>query len=98
MINNWAADIVQATSHPQSLNDLREAILTDIGVLTANHPGDARPVIIQNLLRHAVSELISDSIINSLLVTSSYEANTQLARIHEHIFNRWFSLLFTELC
>lgn len=48
----------------------------------------ATPMIVQNLLRHAMSETISEGIINCLIVTSSSEANTQLTRIHEHLFAR----------
>jgi hypothetical protein len=43
---------------------------------------------VQNLLRHAMSETISEGIINCLIVTNSSEANIQLTRIHEHIFAR----------
>jgi hypothetical protein len=42
----------------------------------------------QNLLRHALSESISENIINCLIITNSTEANIQLTRIHEHLFSR----------
>lgn len=43
---------------------------------------------VQCYLRHAMSEAISEGIINVLIVTNSSEANAQLTRIHEHIFAR----------
>jgi len=43
---------------------------------------------VQCLLRHALSETISEGFINCLIVTNSKEANIQLTRIHEHIFAR----------
>lgn len=46
---------------------------------------------VQCLLRHAMSETISEGIINCLIVTNSSEANIQLTRIHEHIFARRLS-------
>ena len=45
-------------------------------------------MLVQNLLRHAMAETISEGIINCLIVTDSPEANIQLTRIHEHIFSR----------
>lgn len=50
--------------------------------------GNATPMQVQNLLRHAISQAISEGIVNCLIVTSSQEANVQLTRIHEHIFAR----------
>jgi hypothetical protein len=49
---------------------------------------EANPMQVQNLLRHAMSETISEGIVNCLIVTNSSEANDQLTRIHEHIFAR----------
>jgi len=43
---------------------------------------------VQNILRHAMSELISSEVINVLMVTNSADANVQLTRIHEHLFSR----------
>jgi len=45
-------------------------------------------MIVQNLLRHAMAETISEGFVNCLIVTSSSEANDQLTRIHEHLFAR----------
>ncbi|KAG8933589.1 hypothetical protein FRC01_008130 [Tulasnella sp. 417] len=84
LINRWAADIVRAP--PVPLNDIRDAALAD---LSGPEPdSEATPVIVQNLLRHAISETICEGIINVLIVTNSNEANEQLTRIHEHIFTR----------
>jgi hypothetical protein len=55
----------------------------DTGLFT-----EARPMMVQSVLRHAMSEAISEGIINCLIVTSSAEANVQLTRIHEHLFAR----------
>ncbi|KAG9045563.1 hypothetical protein FS837_006107 [Tulasnella sp. UAMH 9824] len=84
LINRWAADIVRAP--PVPLNAIRDAALSD---LSGPEPdSEATPVIVQNLLRHAISETICEGIINVLIVTNSNEANEQLTRIHEHIFTR----------
>ncbi|KAG8864792.1 hypothetical protein FRB96_003378 [Tulasnella sp. 330] len=84
LINRWAADIVRAP--PVPLAHIRNAALAD---LEGPRPSsDATPVICQNLLRHAMSEAISEGIVNNLIVTNSPEANIQLTRIHEHIFAR----------
>lgn len=40
-----------------------------------------------SLLRHAISQTVSEGVINCLIVTDSPEANIQLTRIHEHIFS-----------
>lgn len=37
-----------------------------------------------------MAQLISEGIVNCLIVTDSPEANIQLTRIHEHIFSREF--------
>ena len=50
---------------------------------------------IQAYLRHAMAEVISEGIINCLIVTNSSEANVQLTRIHEHIFARKFSFTWS---
>jgi hypothetical protein len=49
---------------------------------------EARPMMVQSLLRHAIAEAISEGFINCLIVTSVADANIQLSRIHEHIFAR----------
>ncbi|KAI0034731.1 hypothetical protein K488DRAFT_39053, partial [Vararia minispora EC-137] len=88
LINRWASDILR--SPPAALSSLRTAILSDIlgGEPDASSDEDARPMIVQSLLRHALAETVCEDVINCLVVTSSTEANIQLARIHEHIFAR----------
>ncbi|KAG8899614.1 hypothetical protein FRB99_006534 [Tulasnella sp. 403] len=85
LINRWAADVVRSPPYP--LNVLRDAALSD---LEGPQPEtlEASPVMCQNLLRHAMSEVICEGIVNVLVVTNSNEANIQLTRIHEHIFTR----------
>ncbi|KAG8984953.1 hypothetical protein FRB90_005039, partial [Tulasnella sp. 427] len=84
LINRWAADVVRAP--PVPLNDIRDAALSDLEGPAPD--SEATPVIVQNLLRHIMSEAICEGIINVLVVTNSTEANEQLTRIHEHIFGR----------
>ena len=82
---------------PATLNVLRDAALSDI---FGNPPQDdntiAPPGVVQALLRHAMSESVSEGIINCLIVTNSGEANVQLTRIHEHLFASEFSFLLRE--
>ncbi|SJL19047.1 uncharacterized protein ARMOST_22654 [Armillaria ostoyae] len=59
-------------SPPASFDVICSAVLSDV----------------QYMLRHAMSETISEGIINCLMVTNSTDANIQLARIHEHLFAR----------
>lgn len=91
LINGWAVDVVR--THRHQLNDIRQAAISDI---YEGYPpeedettkGDATAIHVQNLLRHAISQAISEGIVNCLIVTNSQEANIQLTRIHEHIFAR----------
>lgn len=91
LINGWAVDVVR--TYRNQLNDIRQAAISDI---YEGYPpeeeeamrGDATAIHVQNLLRHAVSQAISEGIVNCLIVTNSQEANVQLTRIHEHIFAR----------
>ncbi|KAJ3844808.1 hypothetical protein EV361DRAFT_804802 [Lentinula raphanica] len=88
MINRWASDIVR--NPPVPLIDLCGAILNDLAsTITDTTPRyDGSSIQVQSLLRHIISETISEGIINCLVVTNSPEANDQLTRIHEHIFAR----------
>ncbi|KAH9023449.1 hypothetical protein EDB85DRAFT_316094 [Lactarius pseudohatsudake] len=45
-------------------------------------------MMVQSLLRHAMAEVISDGIINSLVVTNSADANLEYTRTHERLFAR----------
>jgi len=84
-ISRWAADVIR--NPPKSLDEIRAAAVDDLdGDLDGMPP--ATELQTQNLLRHALSETISESIINCLIITNSTEANIQLTRIHEHLFAR----------
>lgn len=88
LINRWASEHVLESRTP--LQDLAKAALAGI----AGGP-DLELVLdsvtslqASSYLRHAVSEAITDGVINCLIVTNSTEANIQLTRIHEHLFSR----------
>ena len=88
-MNRWAADVVR--NPPAALSDVYQAALADItGTGSSDSPDGATAIQVQNILRHALSEVISAEIINVLMVTNSAEANIQLTRIHEHLFSRAF--------
>ena len=74
---------------------LQKAILTDIayvGDSTALFT-DVRPMTVQYLLRNALVQVISEGIINSLIVTNSFEANLEFTRAHERLLDRTFPSL-----
>ncbi|KZV64881.1 hypothetical protein PENSPDRAFT_639113 [Peniophora sp. CONT] len=88
LLNRWAADTVRAAS-PADLDAMYNAALEDMGLDPAGEftaPG--RPAVVQNLLRHALAEVMSEGILNLLVVTSSTEANIELSRIHAILFER----------
>ncbi|KAG9311476.1 hypothetical protein JVU11DRAFT_8591 [Chiua virens] len=89
LMNRWAADVVRTP--PTSLSDIYLAALVDITGSAAYDtlpPDGATAIQVQNILRHALSEVISAEIVNVLMVTNSADANIQLTRIHEHLFAR----------
>ncbi|KAK4051513.1 hypothetical protein OIO90_004727 [Microbotryomycetes sp. JL221] len=45
-------------------------------------------IVVQSLLRHVMSLMLSDGIVNQLLVTNSADANQELTKLHEQLFNR----------
>jgi hypothetical protein len=78
------------TSAPiEALQEAMLTDLTDVGKSTALFT-DVRPMVVQCLLRHAMSEVISEGIINSMVVSNSAEANLELTNIHERLFDRTF--------
>lgn len=85
-INRWAAEVVRLP--PAPLEELYDACLYDL--LNGEQPPmlDPQPMVVQNLLRHVISETISEGLINCLTVTNSQEANLHISRIHEHLFDR----------
>jgi hypothetical protein len=102
LINRWAADVVRTP--PATLNVVRDAAIADIyGSDVQSDEGPTTPLIVQALLRHAMSDAVSEGIINCLMVTNSSEANVQLTRIHEHLFARksfisTFAIAKSDIC
>ncbi|GAA5878187.1 hypothetical protein JCM16303_002876 [Sporobolomyces ruberrimus] len=45
-------------------------------------------IVVQSLLRHVMSQLLCEGIVNRLLVTNSEEANQELTKLHEQLFHR----------
>ncbi|KAF8623603.1 hypothetical protein AX17_007306 [Amanita inopinata Kibby_2008] len=87
-INRWAAEVVGEAQVP--LEGIRKAALAGIagGMELDAYTSPVSSLQAQSYLRHAMSEAISDGVINCLIVTNSTEANIQLTRIHEHLFSR----------
>lgn len=86
LINRWAADIIRTP--PVPLKDIYYALLNDLIGEYEPSPQEPHPMQVQNLLRHAMSETISEAVVNCLMVTNSSEANNKLTHIHEQIFAR----------
>ncbi|KAF7374519.1 Pentafunctional AROM polypeptide [Mycena sanguinolenta] len=98
LINRFASEIIRQP--PTPIEIICEAALNDIvSGAEAAAVFTGTPMQVQCLLRHAISEVVSEGFINCLIVTNSKEANIQLTRIHEHIFARKarFSLEFSNL-
>lgn len=91
LINRWAADTVRTP--PATLDVVRDCALSDIyGQLPDPNNVPASPIVVQALLRHAMSDAVAEGIINCLIVTNSSEANVQLTRIHGHLYARMSSI------
>ena len=45
-------------------------------------------LVVQSLLRHVMSQMLADGIVNELLVTNSEDANRELTKLHDQLFNR----------
>ena len=88
LINRWASDIVRVPPAPATA--ICAAILNDLVPGLDLAEVDVTPMQLQCYLRHALSESISEGIINCLIVTNSMEANVQLTRVHEHLFARMY--------
>ncbi|KAF8258584.1 hypothetical protein EI94DRAFT_1122479 [Lactarius quietus] len=87
-LNGWASEVLRIAPTPAVA--LQEAVLTD-----TTHVGEntalftvVRPMTVHYLLRHALAQVISEGIINSLLVTNSVEANLGFTRAHERLLTR----------
>ncbi|KAI9432892.1 hypothetical protein BJY52DRAFT_1231706 [Lactarius psammicola] len=87
-IELWASEVLRITPAPAAA--LQQAVLTDLTDVgeTAALFTNIRPMTVQSLLRHAMAKVISDGVINSLIVTNSAEANLEFTRIHECLFAR----------
>jgi hypothetical protein len=72
---------------PAPLHEVRRAALSDLSG-PEDHDPEVRVMQVQNLLRHALADTISENVVNCLIITNSSEANVQLTRIHEHLFAR----------
>ncbi|KAF8628025.1 hypothetical protein AX15_004142 [Amanita polypyramis BW_CC] len=88
LINRWASELVQGSKIP--LHELARAALADMasGMELDYMLDSVTSLQVSSYLRHAMSEAITDGVINCLIVTNSTEANIQLTRIHEHLFSR----------
>lgn len=87
-INDWASKVLRIAPAPAAA--LQEAVLadiTDVGESTALF-SDVRQLTVQFLLRHALNRVISEGIVNSLVVTNSAEENVGLTRVHERLLTR----------
>jgi hypothetical protein len=89
-MNRWASEVLRIAPAPAAA--LQEAILTDIAYVEDNTAlfTDVRPTTVQYLLRHALAQVISEGIVNSLIVTNSFEANLEFTRVHERLLARKF--------
>ena len=89
-IDRWASEVLRIAPAPAAA--LQEAVLTDItdvGESTALFT-DVRPMTVQCLLQHAMSQVISEGILNSLIVSNSAEENLGLTSVHERLISRTF--------
>ena len=71
---------------------LQEAVLTAITDKEESTAlsTDVRPMTVQYLLQHAMGQVISEGIVNSLIVSNSAEENLVLTRVHERLLSRTF--------
>ncbi|SCV73265.1 BQ2448_7190 [Microbotryum intermedium] len=93
-INRFAADTL--SSRDYSRNQLASAIYADLPAISQSpflnsiqeFEDPESGIILQSLVRHALSSLLADGIVNSLLVTDSEEANEELTKLHATLFER----------
>ncbi|KAK2460953.1 hypothetical protein APHAL10511_007423 [Amanita phalloides] len=88
LINRWASEMAQESRIP--LLSLAKGALAGIagGAELELVLSSVTSLQVSSYLRHAMSDAITDGIVNCLMVTNSTEANIQLTRIHEHLFSR----------
>ena len=80
---------IAPASAPAALQEAVLADLTDVGESTALFT-DVRRMTMHCLLQHALTHVISEGIINSLIVSNSAEGNLALTRVHERLLTRMF--------
>ncbi|CDZ97148.1 hypothetical protein [Phaffia rhodozyma] len=85
LINRYASTLV--IRHPHLLPDFWAAVTKNCTENEGQHQ-DVASLRVQSLLRHAISKVICNGVVNRLLLTNSSEANERLWRIHECIFSR----------
>ena len=93
-INRWASEVLRIAPAPSAA--LQEAVLTDITDVKESTKEstalftDVRPMTVQCLLQHVMGQVISEGIVNSLIVSNSAEENLVLTRVHERLLSRTF--------
>ncbi|KWU41669.1 hypothetical protein RHOSPDRAFT_22579, partial [Rhodotorula sp. JG-1b] len=91
-INRWAADTLAAhvRSAPpppaSASNATASPFLVGLSQMNFDYPGLG--IVVQSLLRHVMSQLLCEGIVNKLLVTNSEVANQELTKLHEQLFHR----------
>lgn len=70
-------DVENATASP---------FLVGLEQMNFDYPGLG--IVVQSLLRHVMSQLLCEGIVNKLLVTNSEVANQELTKLHEQLFHR----------
>lgn len=104
-INRWAADTITVFTRDSKPGEQHLALIPLAAALYADVQGKDSPfllaleaisfnyprlaMVVQNLMRHLMSEVICYSIVNQVLTTNSEDANKELTRVHEELFNRW---------
>lgn len=87
LVRALTEDLGQGQSHDSPLLSLLDSFI--------KHPERESELgsmgfMVQSLLRHIFAEILADGIINQLLITDSEEANTELTKIHELLFQSKF--------
>ncbi|KAJ7649986.1 hypothetical protein FB45DRAFT_732143 [Roridomyces roridus] len=85
LINRWASEILRQP--PTDVHLICEAAMNDI-VSAQDYASNITGTSMQVSKFAKLPPPCSEGFINCLIVTNSKEANIQLTRIHEHIFNR----------
>lgn len=84
MIKLWANKVLQSSVSADMLQEAVRKVIKCVGECTALF-SDVRSMTVQCLLRHALTQVISECIFNSLIVTNSAEENVGFTRVHESL-------------